>query len=147
MPHVQLRQVTVRHRVYDAGSRSITARIAVTLRSPNGRNSFVREAMTVDALSDINLDIESGERIAILGANSAGKTTLLRVATGLLEPTTGAAEITGVASDILDGGIGLDGDVSGHEYVVMQGLRRGLNRREIRQIASSVFVFIVFGSF
>lgn len=56
---------------------------------------------TLNALSKIEIEIEQGESVAIIGANGAGKTTLFNIMLGLLRPTTGYCEICGVQSSMI----------------------------------------------
>ncbi|HEY6237951.1 MAG TPA: ABC transporter ATP-binding protein, partial [Thermoplasmata archaeon] len=55
----------------------------------------VRRGPTVEALSGVSMTVRSGERVALLGRNGAGKTTFLRIAATLLRPTSGSVEVFG----------------------------------------------------
>ena len=132
--------MSISHRVYDAGSRSFKSRVSPFAGDDqDGRRS--NSALTIEALRDIDLEIVSGDRVALLGPNGAGKSTLLRALTGLLHPTSGNITIEGSASDIIDGTFGVDPALAAQEYVVLQGLRRGKSRQQIRDTAAHIFEF------
>lgn len=140
MPSIQIQGASVVHRIYDAGSRSFKNRL-----SPFGTNSRdglnQNSAIKIEALSNIDLGFKAGDRVAILGPNGAGKSTLLRIISGLLAPTSGRVERDGVSSDIIDGGFGIDPEIGAHEYIVLQGIRRGITRKEIRDVTSQIYEF------
>jgi len=78
---------------------------AISLRSIS--KSFDAGRNRIDALLDINLDVEKGEFVSVVGASGCGKSTLLRLVAGLLQPTTGSVEISSRPIHGPDPGIGI----------------------------------------
>ena len=72
---------------------------------------FVRKFMakkkpsSIAALENINLDIESNERVALIGDNGAGKSTLLKIISKITMPTKGSMELKGVVCSLLEAGV------------------------------------------
>jgi lipopolysaccharide transport system ATP-binding protein len=83
------------------------------------------------ALQDIDLDIERGETVGILGHNGAGKTTLLRLLAGVSEPSTGRIEIRGRVAPLIAVGVGFHQEMSGRENVYVNGMLLGLTKAEV----------------
>jgi lipopolysaccharide transport system ATP-binding protein len=83
------------------------------------------------ALQDINLDIQPGERIGIIGRNGAGKSTLLKIISRITPPTTGSATIRGRVGSLLEVGTGFHPELSGRENIYLNGSILGLKKAEI----------------
>ena len=66
-------------------------------------------------ITDINIEILSGERIGLIGPNGSGKTTLLRLLSGIFKPDSGTVVSNASVMTILDTGFGLDHALSGRE--------------------------------
>lgn len=84
------------------------------------------------ALKNIDLEIQQGESVAIIGKNGAGKSTLLKVLSRITEPTTGKIEINGRLASLLEVGTGFHPELSGRENIYLNGAILGMTRREIR---------------
>ncbi len=83
------------------------------------------------ALKDINLTVQKGERVGILGFNGAGKSTLLKVIAGVLKPTEGTVEVEGLIAPMLELGAGFDMNYSGKENIYLYGATMGYSRKYI----------------
>jgi lipopolysaccharide transport system ATP-binding protein len=83
------------------------------------------------ALQDINLKIEKGERIGIIGKNGAGKSTLLKILSRVTWPTTGEAIIRGRLASLLEVGTGFHPELTGRENIYLNGSILGLKKLEI----------------
>lgn len=83
------------------------------------------------ALQDIDIDIEKGERIGIIGRNGAGKSTLLKIISRITPPTTGCAVIRGRVGSLLEVGTGFHPELTGRENIFLNGSILGLKKAEI----------------
>ena len=84
------------------------------------------------ALDGIDANIETGDRIALIGKNGSGKSTLLRVISGIYQPTCGNLEVQGTLTSILDVGVGLNDDATGYENIILVGVLHGKTRRQMK---------------
>jgi ABC-type polysaccharide/polyol phosphate transport system ATPase subunit len=103
--------------------------------------------LIVRALSDINLHIGKGERVALLGHNGSGKSTLLRTLAGVYRPTIGAIRTSGRIGTLIDTFIGIDLDATGVENIIARGLCLGMTMREIDAHIDEVADFAELGAF
>jgi lipopolysaccharide transport system ATP-binding protein len=83
------------------------------------------------ALQNINLTIEKGERIGIIGRNGAGKSTLLKILSKITPPTTGEIKLRGRVASLLEVGTGFHPELTGRENIYLNGSILGLSKREI----------------
>lgn len=109
------------------------------------RDSHSRIAIT--ALSDINFKINPGDRVGIYGHNGSGKSTLLRVLTGAYAPTSGYLELRGRVASLLDISMGMEGDATGWENIILRGLMMGMSLNEIRSLTGQVAEFSGLGEY
>ena len=126
---ISARDLTVDFPTYTA-DRSLKRTI---LRATTGGRieSDSKAHISVRALDGLNFEIAAGERIGIYGHNGSGKTTLLRVLTGAYAPTAGYLEVRGRVASLLDISMGMEGDASGWENIVLRGLMMGMRPDEI----------------
>ena len=83
------------------------------------------------ALKDINITVNEGERVGIIGHNGAGKSTLLKLISRITAPTTGTIEMNGRVASMLEVGTGFHPELSGRENVYMNGAILGMTKAEI----------------
>ncbi len=146
MAAITCENVSVDYPLYGAGSRSLKK----TLMRMGSGGRISRDAgdrVCVQALRDVSLHIDHGERVGIIGSNGAGKTTLLRVLAGIYEPTRGVVRHEGHISPLFDTTLGMDTEATGYENIVLQGLFLGLSPREIRGRTDEIAEFTELGDY
>jgi len=90
-----------------------------------------KQTRVVRALDDINLDIQYGQVLGVIGTNGAGKSSLMRCVAGILPPSQGRIEVYGTVSTLLALGVGFNPSLSGRDNVLLGGLAAGMSREEI----------------
>ena len=93
------------------------------------------------ALTDVNFQIEKGERLGVLGFNGAGKSTLLKTVAGVLKPTKGTVTTKGVIAPLLELGAGFDMNYTGKENVYLYGATMGYSRKYIEERYDEIVEF------
>jgi ABC-type polysaccharide/polyol phosphate transport system ATPase subunit len=86
-----------------------------------------------EALKDVNLTLEAGERVGVIGRNGAGKSTLFRIICRVLPPSEGRVYVAGRIAPILELGLGFHGELTGRENVMLQGALLGFSRADTRR--------------
>ena len=87
----------------------------------------------LEALKDVDLVVEPGERIGVIGRNGAGKSTLFRVISRVLPPSAGRVYVAGRIAPILELGLGFHGELTARENVMLQGALLGFTRADMRR--------------
>ena len=93
------------------------------------------------ALRDVNLTIEEGQRLGIIGRNGAGKSTLLKILSRITPPTTGEIKINGRVASLLEVGTGFHPELTGRENIYLNGSILGLKRKEINHRLDEIIDF------
>ena len=93
------------------------------------------------ALNNINLNINEGERLAIIGSNGAGKSTLLKLISRISAPTKGVIKIKGKISSLIAVGTGFHSELTGRENIYLNGSILGLRKYEIEERLSKIIDF------
>ena len=83
------------------------------------------------ALSDISFNVKKGETVGIIGTNGSGKSTILKIITGVLTPTSGQVRVSGVISALLELGAGFNMDYTGIENIYMNGTMMGFSKKQM----------------
>lgn len=99
------------------------------------------------ALRDISFCVEEGETVGIIGTNGSGKSTVLKIITGVLKPTEGSLRVNGKISALLELGAGFDMDYTGIENIYMNGSVLGYTREEMEQKLPVILEFADIGDF
>ena len=99
------------------------------------------------ALNDINLSINKGEAIGIIGRNGAGKSTLLKLLSRVTAPTEGEIELFGKVTSMLEVGTGFHGEMTGRENIYMNGAILGMTKAQIDSKLDQIIEFSEVGEF
>jgi lipopolysaccharide transport system ATP-binding protein len=93
------------------------------------------------ALKDINLEIEQGDVVGIIGKNGAGKSTLLKILSKVTKPTTGTIQYKGRIASLLEVGTGFHPEMTGRENIFMNGSIMGMRKFEITGKLDEIVAF------
>ncbi len=143
--HIETRNAWVEFPIFDAKTRSLKKAFLGKAGGTIGRNSS--NVMVVEALRDITMTLELGDRVGLVGHNGAGKSTLLRLLSGIYEPTRGSATVTGRVAPVFDLGIGMDPEISGYENIIIRGLFLGQTRKQMMAKVDEIAEFTELGDY
>jgi len=99
------------------------------------------------ALKDVNLDIEKGIALGIVGSNGAGKSTFLKILTGTTSPTEGTFRLNGRVSSLLELGAGFHLDFTGRDNIFLNASVIGWSRDEVAERYNEIVAFSELGDF
>lgn len=93
------------------------------------------------AVNNVSFDIKKGECVALFGKNGAGKSTILKLITGVTFPTEGEIEVNGRVSALLELTSGFDPEFTGRENIYLKGQILGLKDKEIKKLEPKIIDF------
>jgi len=99
------------------------------------------------ALDKISFSVEKGSTVGIIGTNGSGKSTILKIITGVLNPTTGSVEVEGNISALLELGAGFNMDYTGIENIYMNGTMMGFSKEQMDKKLPEILEFADIGDF
>jgi ABC-2 type transport system ATP-binding protein len=138
MPAISVRGVSKRYRIFPTGGDRLKEALSF------GRKKYGHDYW---ALQDINLEVEPGTTLGILGRNGAGKSTLLSIVSGILQPTSGTVEVSGRRVALFALGAGFDSEFTGRENIMLNGLILGIERQEMLERFDDIVAFADIGEF
>lgn len=139
---IQLDDVGLRFKVRQAGRISFKEYLLHGLFRRSKKTTF-----EVQALEHINLTVNEGDRLGIIGHNGAGKSTLLKLLAGIYPPTQGRRKVTGHVSALFEIALGFEHDASGWENIMYRGFLQGESPRSIRAKMQPIAEFSELGDF
>jgi ABC-2 type transport system ATP-binding protein len=137
MPTVSLKGVSKRYRIYPQQRDRLKEALSFG-RSNRGHDFW--------ALRDIDLEVEAGTTLGIVGHNGAGKSTLLKIIAGVLQPTSGSVEVNGKPV-LLQIGAGMNPEFTGRENAMLNGLILGVERKKMLARFDEIEAFADIGEF
>ncbi len=99
------------------------------------------------ALNNVSFDVRKGESVGIIGTNGSGKSTILKIITGVLNPTAGEVTVDGRISALLELGAGFNMEYTGIENVYLNGTMSGFTNEEIDARLQDILDFADIGDF
>lgn len=109
-------------------------------------NSFEKDG-TVHAIRNMSLTINDGERLAIIGHNGAGKSTFLKMVSGIYLPTSGQMRVDGKISSLFEFATGFEMEQSGWDNIYLRGLMLGETPKSIKKKMKEIAEFSELGEF
>ena len=135
---IQVKNLTKMYKLYDKPSDRLKEALGLT------KKKLYKEHY---ALRDVNFDIQEGECVGIIGTNGSGKSTILKIITGVLTPTQGEVKVDGRISALLELGAGFNMEYSGLENVYLNGTMTGFSKEEIDARLDDILEFADIGDF
>ena len=131
-------QITKMYKLYDKPSDRLKEALGLK------RGKLYREHY---ALNGVDLSIYKGETVGIIGTNGSGKSTILKIITGVLNATSGNLTVDGRISALLELGAGFNMEYNGIENIYLNGTMMGFSEKEIEERIPSILEFADIGDF
>jgi ABC-type polysaccharide/polyol phosphate transport system ATPase subunit len=139
---VSVRNVTLSIPVFS------TLRESLTVNPVSAIKEFYRPTKRRELrqiIRGVSFDLAEGDRLALIGANGSGKTTMLRLLSGVLQPTGGSIVMHGNRQALLNLSMGMNGDATGLENIYLSGFAMGLSAKEINERIEDIVSFSELG--
>ena len=135
---ISVREVTKVYRLYDKPIDRLKESLSLT------KKKLHKDFFALDKLS---FEVKKGETVGIIGTNGSGKSTILKIITGVLTPSTGTVEVDGNISALLELGAGFNQDYTGIENIYMNGTMMGYSKKEMDEKLQDILDFAEIGDF
>ena len=135
---IEVSDVTKVYRLYEKPIDRLKESISVS------HKNYHRDFYALDRLS---FQVKKGETVGIIGTNGSGKSTILKIITGVLTPTSGQVKVNGKISALLELGAGFNMDYTGIENVYMNGTMMGYTKKEMDDKLQDILDFAEIGDF
>jgi lipopolysaccharide transport system ATP-binding protein len=117
------------------------------LRKASSNGHQAKPGASFWALKDVDLDVEQGDILAIIGSNGAGKSTLLKILSRITDPTEGSIKVHGRLASLLEVGTGFHPELTGRDNVYLNGSILGMRKAEIDAKFDEIVSFSGIGKF
>lgn len=139
-PSINLENASVSFPIFNVKTQSLKNRIIKSVMGNIASNNQDK-VVYIDALKNINIKIESGEKIGVIGGNGSGKSTFLRLCSRIYEPSTGTINIKGDISPLINVNIGIDPESTGRENIKLRLVILGYNNNQINEVLNQIIEF------
>ncbi len=146
MARIVLEDVSVEFPIYNVNARSFKKNF-MRLATGGTVSKDANDHMVVRSLNRINLKIEHGDRVGLIGHNGSGKSTLLKLLARIYEASNGHILIEGEVSPMLNLMCGIEAEFTGYENIVMRGTILGRSRSQIDQHMQEIAELTGLGDF
>lgn len=135
---IQVKDLSKVYKLYDKNSDRLKEALHLTRKKRHTEHY---------ALRGVNMDIKKGETVGIIGTNGSGKSTILKIITGVLSPTEGELKVNGRISALLELGAGFNMEYTGLENIYLNGTMIGFSEKEIDEKLQDILDFADIGDF
>lgn len=140
---IQLEQVSVRFKVYHNPSPSLKDSVVNWVTGNRKLNDY----RDFYALHEVNLRVNPGDRLGIVGLNGAGKSTLLKTISGIYKPHQGKLSVAGRITPLMELGAGFDPEQTGRKNIYLNGALLGFSATEMKEREEAIAEFSELGDF
>ena len=137
---IEAKNVTMRYRMANDKINSLKEFVVKKIRKEIKYNYF-------DALTNVSFEVRKGEVVGLIGRNGAGKSTILKIISGILKPTEGSVSVYGNVAPMLELGSGFDMDMNGHENIFLNGAILGYSEDFLKSKYDEIVDFSEIGQF
>jgi teichoic acid transport system ATP-binding protein len=137
---IEVKDLTKIYKLYDKPM----DRLKDSLGLPGRRKQRYKEHL---ALNKVNLKVKKGETVGIIGTNGSGKSTILKIITGVLSPTEGEVNVDGHISALLELGAGFNMEYNGIDNIYLNGMMIGFSEEEITKRLDAILEFADIGDY
>lgn len=137
---IEVKDVSMRFRMANDRISSIKEYAIAKLSGKLQYNEF-------EALKHVSFDVKRGEVVGLIGHNGAGKSTILKVISGILKPTEGSVVVRGNVAPMLELGSGFDFDMTGRENIFLNGAILGYSEEFLKSKYDEIVAFSEIGQF
>lgn len=137
---IEVKDVTMRFRMNNDKILSMKEFVTTALRGKLEYNEFT-------ALEHVSFEVKKGETLGLIGRNGAGKSTMLKVISGILKPTEGSVKVSGNIVPMLELGSGFDFDLTGRENIFLNGAILGYSEKFLKAKYEEIVAFSELGQF
>ena len=137
---IEVSDVTMRFRLNNDKILSLKEFVTTALRGKLQYNDFT-------ALEHVSFEVKKGETLGLIGRNGAGKSTMLKVISGILKPTEGSVVCRGNVVPMLELGSGFDFDLTGRENIFLNGAILGYSKEFLHEKYDEIVEFSELGQF
>ena len=137
---IQAEDITMRFRMNSDRILSLKEFVTTALRGKLKYQEFT-------ALDHVSFSVQKGETLGLIGRNGAGKSTMLKIISGILKPTSGSVTCHGNIVPMLELGSGFDMDLTGEENIFLNGAIMGYREEFLREKYQEIVAFSELGEF
>ena len=131
---IEVKDVVVKFKMNNDRILSLKEFITTAIRGKLKYNEFT-------ALDGISFDVKRGETFGLIGRNGAGKSTILKIISGIMKPTSGSIRVNGAIVPMLELGSGFDFDLTGRENIFLNGAVLGYSEQFIKEKYDEIVEF------
>lgn len=146
MISLKLEKVNLTYPILGSNSKSLRSRIVKNLTG-GVLEAKKNDIIFVNALRDINLNIKEGDTIGLIGHNGSGKSSMLRLMSGILSPTSGKIHRNGKISCLINPNAGLNPEATGLENIYLRSYLLGMTDQEVNKKLDKIINFADLGKF
>lgn len=146
MAHILVKDVSIDIPIFNAGSRSLKNRL-IQAATGGKISQDVQGRVSVRVLDNISFELKDGDRLALIGHNGAGKSTMLRLLSGVYSPTGGTAVLQGETGSLIDISLGIDPEATGRQNLYIRGALLGISKQDLIAQMNEIIEFTELGDF
>lgn len=136
---IRLEHITKQYRTGTRQLRYLSELVHETMLHAIGREGHYKGR--INALDDVSISVQKGERVALIGKNGSGKSTCLKVIAGVTKPTDGARSVTGSIGALIEVTVGFRQELTGKDNIYLNASLQGLRRKQITERYPDIVAF------